>query len=172
MVGSFSNHAQAQLDTEYLDVRLSITRVWANRADGPWLLVEQSMAQTPLEPYRQRVVQIVRLPDGRFELRSYFLPDAVKWIGEGSREEPLVAVNPRDLAFRPGCETRLRHREDGAFEGSTDVGTCPSTVAGASFLTSDVVIWPRRTISWDRGWSSVGAQVWGATHRGYEFVIE
>lgn len=172
LAGSFSNRAQAQREPEYLDVRLRVTRVWPTRADGPWLLVEQSMAATPLEPFRQRVLQAVRLSDGTFELRSHFLPDAVKWVGEGLRPEPLVSLSPRDLTRRPGCETRLRRRDDGVFEGATEIGTCPSSVAGASYLTSDVLIWPRRTLLWDRGWKAMGEQVWGATVAGYEFEKE
>lgn len=170
LTGSFSSEDQAQSDPDFRDVRLHATRIWRNRADGPWLYVEQAMAATPQEPYRQRVYHVVRLADGNFETQVFLLPDPEKWIGEGLRKDPFVSITPADLTRRTGCEIRLRHRDDGAFEGRTSDGTCPSDLAGATRATSEVVIWPHLLISWDRGWNVTGEQVWGATKAGYRFV--
>ena len=150
--------------------RLQVSRIWTNRSDGPWLYIEQAMAGTLQAPYRQRVYRVVRLEDGNFETRVYLLPDPEKWIGEGLRPDPFVSLTPRDLMRRVGCEIQLRHRDDGAFEGSTSEGTCPSDLSGASHATSEVVIWPGLLISWDRGWNTMREQVWGATKAGYRFV--
>jgi len=59
---------------------------------------------------------------------------------------------------------------DERFEGSTRGDGCASSLAGASYATSEVVVTPGRLLSWDRGWDASGEQAWGATGGGYEFV--
>lgn len=76
MTGHFSSAAQAAADTaNYFDIRLHVARVWTARADGPWLYVEQAAAETPGEPYRQRVYRLSRRADGAYESAVYTLPD-------------------------------------------------------------------------------------------------
>jgi hypothetical protein len=41
---------------------------------------------------------------------------------------------------------------------------------GASYATSEVVIYSDKLISWDRGWNDEGKQVWGAQKGGYVFL--
>ena len=172
LTGSFSSHAQAQADPDFRDVHLLVTRIWANRSDGPWLYVEQAMADSLQAPYRQRISRVVRVHDGNFETHVYLLPDPGKWIGEGARPDPFVSITPSDLIRREGCEIHLRYRDDGAFEGSTAEGTCPSELAAASTATSEVIIRADLLVSWDRGWNAMREQVWGATKAGYRFVKE
>jgi hypothetical protein len=56
------------------------------------------------------------------------------------------------------------------FFGSTHGTACTSELRGASYATSEVKIYRDRIVSWDRGYSSDNAQVWGATKGGYVFL--
>lgn len=170
LTGGFSSHAQAQVDPDFRDVHLQASRIWANRSDGPWLYIEQAIAGSLEAPYRQRVYRVLRLEDGNFETHVYLLPDPEKWIGEGARPDPFVSITPGDLIRREGCGIHLRHRDDGAFVGSTSEGTCPSELVGAATATSEVIIRPDLLVSWDRGWNAMHEQVWGATKAGYRFL--
>ena len=76
---------------------------------------------------------------------------------------------PSDLTERVGCTIYLKRRDDGAFEGSTLGRLCTSTLRGASWASSEVVITESGLVSWDRGWDEAGAQVWGAEKAGYRF---
>jgi hypothetical protein len=37
MTGSFSSRAQAEADSEYLDIGLEMVPIWSSRSDGYWL---------------------------------------------------------------------------------------------------------------------------------------
>lgn len=56
------------------------------------------------------------------------------------------------------------------FAGATGDKTCPSELRGASYATSKVTVYPDKIVSWDQGFNAQGAQVWGATQGGYEFL--
>jgi len=58
---------------------------------------------------------------------------------------------------------------DGAFAGSTLSRMCGSSLRGATWASSEVVITADGMVSWDRGWDDTGAQVWGAEKAGYRF---
>jgi hypothetical protein len=172
MTGSFSSAAQAAADPDHFrEVSLHTTRIWPDRPDGPWLYVEQALADAPDRPYRQR---LYRLSTGRqrgtIESAVYELPgEPLVFAGAWKHPELLDAVTPDDLSPREGCTVVLR-RSAGAFTGST-VGTgCPSALRGAAYATSQVRITAHRIISWDRGFDANNHQVWGAEHAGYIFL--
>jgi CpeT protein len=75
------------------------------------------------------------------------------------REAPLADLGPDDLTEREGCTIYLLQRADGAFEGSTLGRLCTSTLRGATWATSEVVITADGMVSWDRGWNDDGEQV-------------
>lgn len=56
------------------------------------------------------------------------------------------------------------------FEGATVGRACISTLAGAAYATSEVLVSEDRLVTWDRGFDAAGQQVWGATAGGYIFV--
>lgn len=170
--GSFSSAAHAARDPEYRDIRLHMVRIWTDRADGPWLYVEQAAATAMDKPYRQRVYQLSRRADGALESRVYTLPAPEKAVGAWKDAGLLKDLTPEQLGLRAGCEIVLRARPDGAFEGSTGDQTCPSDLRGAAWASSHVVLQGDRLVSWDRGFDDAGKQVWGAEKGGYEFVRE
>jgi hypothetical protein len=172
LTGSFSSAAQATADPEFRDVRLHVASVWTDRADGPWLYVEQAIATSLDQPYRQRVYRIVDRRDGAVESRVYTLPDPAKVVGAWRDPAPFASMTPDALVLREGCSIVLRRRDDGSWAGSTGEKTCPSDLRGASWASSEVVLEKARMTSWDRGFDAAGTQVWGATKGGYVFVRE
>ena len=170
MTGTFDSRAQAEADEAFFNIRLVMLPIWEDRADGPWLYVEQAVAASADRPYRQRVYRLESAADGVLLSHVYTLPgDPLAYAGawEGRAMEGLT---PADLVLREGCSIRLSAEPDGTFVGGT-VGTgCASDLRGATYATSEVRITPERLVSWDRGWDHAGEQVWGAVTGGYVFV--
>ena len=172
MTGSFSSAEQHLSDPDnYHDIRLHMVPIWEHRADGPWLYVEQAAAQSPERPYRQRVYHLVANPDKTLESAVYELPgDPLRFAEAWRKPERLDELSPSDLVMREGCSITLRKAENKTFVGSTTGKGCSSTLRGANYATSEVVIEPNRLMSWDRGYDAEDRQVWGATKAGYVFV--
>lgn len=170
--GSFSSAAQAAQDDEFRDIRLQVAPIWRERADGPWLYVEQAAATSLEAPYRQRVYHLVAHDDGSLESVVYALPHPERVVGAWRRPELLAHLTPDGLEERTGCSIRLRRRADGSFVGRTGERSCPSDLRGASHATSEVTVTAGQLVSWDRGFDADGQQVWGAETGGYRFVRE
>jgi hypothetical protein len=172
MTGSFSSAAQSEVDpevdSEFFDVSLHMAPIWTTRTDGRWLYVEQAVAEHSDQPYRQRIYRLSEPAVGLFESRVFTLPDPTSAIGAWQLEDPLADLSPDDLTERHGCTIYLRRRGE-TFEGSTLGSLCTSSLRGASYATSEVVITPDGMVSWDRGFAADGGQVWGATSGGYVF---
>jgi hypothetical protein len=168
MTGTFSSAAQAAEDPEFFDVDLHISAIWADRGDGRWFYVEQALAEAPDLPYRQRVYRVTEVASGLFEIQVYTLPDPGAVIGAWREETPLSDLAPENLEEREGCSIVLRRRGD-AFIGSTLAWLCTSTLRGATYATSDVMITPDGMVSWDRGFDEDNRQVWGSAVGGSVF---
>lgn len=168
MTGSFSSAVQASEDPEFFDISLHMATIWPDREDGHWLYVEQAVREYQDRPYRQRVYRVREIAPGLFESQVFTLPDPGAVVGAWMSEEPLVNLVPDDLEEREGCAILLRRRGE-TFEGSTLATLCTSSLRGAAYATSEVVVTPDGLVSWDRGFAADGSQVWGATKGGYVF---
>ena len=69
---------------------------------------------------------------------------------------------------REGCTVHLR-REGDAWRGSTHASDCNSTLNGAVYATSEVVVTAASLTSWDRGYDKAGKQLWDAVKGAYVF---
>ncbi|MEM1329505.1 MAG: chromophore lyase CpcT/CpeT [Planctomycetota bacterium] len=173
--GSFSSQAQSQEpESSYFDIRLEVVPIWTERTDGPWLYVEQAAASALERPYRQRVYRLSEPVPGRYRSDVYTLPgDALEYAGAFEDPSLLDVVGPSDLIERTGCAITMRFDEErtdsGAFIGSTEGTGCESSLRGASYATSEVVITDDKLVSWDRGWDQSGEQAWGAVDGPYIF---
>lgn len=172
MTGSFSSAAQAAADTNYFDIRLRMARVWTDRADGPWLYVEQATAAAQDRPYRQRVYHLVAAAEGAFHSEVFAVPVPRRFAGAWRERQPLGALTPDSLLAREGCAVVLRRDGAERFAGATVEHDCASDLRGAAYATSEVTVGPAVIASWDRGYAADGTQVWGATNGGYVFVRE
>ena len=168
MAGTFSSAAQAAEDPDFFDISLHMAPIWTERADGRWLYVEQAVSEEQHRPYRQRVYRLVELVPGLFESQVFTLSDPATVIGVWISHDPLAELSPDDLEERDGCAILLRRRGD-SFIGSTLASLCTSTLRGAAYATSEVIVTPDGIVSWDRGFADDGSQVWGAVKGGYVF---
>lgn len=170
MSGRFSSAAQAGEDAEYRDVRLTVTPIWSDRADGRWLYVEQALGTALDQPYRQRVYRVLRGEGDRLESRVFLLPDPPALVGAGTDPSRFATLSPETLVPRDGCTVVLRPDGPDAFVGSTSGRDCPSELRGAAYATSEVRVTAEAMRSWDRGFDAEGKQVWGAEKGPYVFL--
>jgi hypothetical protein len=170
MTGSFSSKEQAAKDTNYYNIELEMTEIWKDRPDGPWIYVEQAVAEFKDKPYRQRVYQLQKRSDGKTESIVYTIPDPQRFAGDYNKEIPLLRLNPDSLVVRKGCKVILYREDAGFFAGGTEGKNCKSNLRGADYATSEVIIKEDRIISWDRGFDKNDNQVWGAEKGGYVFI--
>lgn len=175
VTGSFSSTEQSQADSSFIDIHLHIVPLWSDRTDGPWLYVEQA-ASTELEkPYRQRIYRLRRVNDSTVESTVYAFSEPLRFAQAWKTATPLVPfklgdLTPDSLIERTGCSILLRPSGDTLFWGSTDGANCTSDLRGAAYATSEVRISRTGLTSWDRGFDSIGVQVWGSTNGPYKFV--
>ena len=168
MTGEFSSNEQASEDSAYSDITLKMTRIWPEKKTGAWIYVEQAVASTPDEPYRQRVYFVRELGDGQFSSDIYMIPEEEKFIGAWKEVSHFAEMDQFDLKYKDGCAVFLDY--DGfQYSGSTNEGTCKSSLRGASYASSEVQITKGKLESWDRGYDEEGNQVWGAEKGAYIF---
>ena len=170
MSGSFSSAQQSASDPDnYFDIRLHMVPIWAERADGPWLYVEQAAASAPDEPYRQRVYHLVKREGGGLRVDVNEFPgDPLRFAGAWAEPSAFDALEPGDLMPRTGCSVHLE-RSGAGYTGSTLGKGCSSTLRGASYATSFVTVTENSVTSWDRGFDEADEQVWGPTEGPYRF---
>ena len=171
MSGNFSSELQSRNDSDYFDIRLRMEPIWKANDKEFYLYVEQAMSSALDKPYRQRIYRVVKQSDDRFVSYIYTMNAPQRFTGKLGSDEIFSSITPDSLKVLEGCEVVLVFNEkNNHFEGATAERTCPSTRSGATFTTSKVVIGPDGMNSWDQGWNDVGAQVWGATKGGYQFL--
>ena len=182
LVGDFSSAEQARLDPEFREVVLHARRIWSGPShpqgtgDAVWLYVEQAMAEAQEKPYRQRVYRISEL-DG---VRAGTVRSEVFEFKDGPERfvncwkdgcAAIEAIGPDALVPREGCAIDLtKDGATGGWTGSTHAQDCVSTLRGASWASSEVVLLPGLLETWDRGFDAAGKQVWGAVKGPYRFV--
>jgi CpeT protein len=169
LTGTFSNAEQARGDQNFANTLLHITPFWSNHPDGPWLYLEQSLADAPIHPYRQLVYQLASRTDGGVEVRVFDLRDPIAATGawkDPSRLEKLLAV---DLTPREGCTLFFELQPGGFFKGGTRGSGCANSLRGAAYSTVTASVSNLEITLWERGYNTAGTQVWGSLHGGYVF---
>ena len=169
MTGSFNSSLQAQNDSDYYDISLEMHEVW-KEDPSTWIYVEQALSSAKDRPYRQRVYRLDQ-EDSIYQSFIYEFNDPSIYTGQWNNDSLWSAITPDSVLLKEGCEVSLLWDEaNHVFAGATDSATCMSTLRGASFATSIVTVYPEAINSWDRGFDSTGAYVWGAEKAGYEFI--
>lgn len=155
----------------FFSIRLVMVPIWEDHEQGNerWLYVEQAAAEALDRPYRQRVYRLSQIGPNRYQSEVFELPDdPLRYAGAWRTPGIFTTFGPTELTKREGCAIRLTAGE-GVYLGSTEERSCPSTLRGAAWASSEVIIQPDGLTSWDRGWDTEGNQVWGATESGYRF---
>jgi CpeT protein len=169
LTGSFSSADQARGDQNFRASTLHITPIWIDRTDGPWLYLEQALADAPAHPYRQLIYQLATRADHALDVRIFELPDPI--VATGAWKDPalLAKLTPANLMPREGCTLILHLQPGGTFKGGTEGTGCASTLRGASYSTVETGISNLQIVTWERGYNAAGTQVWGSIHGGYVF---
>lgn len=170
MAGNFDSELQSKADTSYFHIKLHMAPIWTDDMNGYWLYVEQSMANAEEKPYRQRVYHLYKQNDTTLVSKVYEIKNPSQYIGAWKDLQKIGILSIDSLIERPGCAIFLHKRKKNVFSGSTPWRDCLSSFKGAAYATSEVVIYKRKLISWDRGWNEKDKQVWGAVKGGYSFI--
>jgi CpeT protein len=168
MQGSYNSEEQSKNDSDYYNISLEMQKIWTDRSDGYWLYVEQAVAETKNQPYRQRIYHLV-FEDNIIKSIIYSLPVEKKFIGAWKNTDLLNNLSPDSLETRVGCEVIIKRFDQNTFMGSTVENRCTSSMRGASYATTEVTITKNKLLSWDRGYNDKDEQVWGAIKGGYIF---
>ncbi|MFM9907890.1 MAG: chromophore lyase CpcT/CpeT [Chitinophagaceae bacterium] len=169
MQGNFSTAQQSKMDTAFLSISLHMKQVWPQRNDGYWLYVEQAATETPDKPYRQRMYHLYLQDDSILVSQVFEFKDPARFIGYWNEPKRFDSIKFFVLSSRAGCEVYLRKNSQGKFTGSTEGKDCQSSLRGASYATSEVLIDKMNIHSWDRGWNADNLQVWGSVKGPYQF---
>ncbi len=182
LVGDFSSGEQSKMDSEFREVVLHARRIWAGpnhpqgAGDAVWLYVEQAMAEAQEKPYRQRVYRIAELGGvraGTVRSEVFEFKDGPERFVNCWKDgcAAIESIGPDALVPREGCAIDLtKDGATGGWTGSTHAQDCVSTLRGASWASSEVVLLPGLLETWDRGFDAAGTQVWGAVKGPYRFV--
>jgi len=169
LTGTFSSADQALADKNYRNTTLHAVRIWPDRTDGPWLYVEQAIAEALDQPYRQRVYQLALAADGTVETRVFTLDDPIRTTGAWRKTTPLSDLTPTRITFNEGCSVFFRAMPDGSFLGATHGDGCASDLRGATHATTEATLSSDQIVWWERGFNASGRQVWGSATGGYVF---
>ncbi len=170
MDGTFSSAEQAEVDSNYFNVVLTMKIIWTEQCDGVWIYVEQALAESLENPYRQRVYRLSENDDGTFESAVFLIPNQQGLMSAELKNYLIRECSPDFLVEKKGCNVIVSWNEnEKCFEGSTRGKECTSNLRGASYTKSNVKIYSDKLITWDRGFDKEDNQVWGVVTGGYIF---
>lgn len=170
MAGEFNSEQQSKNDSDYFHITLKMKPIKPLQPNGYWFYVEQSMAKAQEKPYRQRVYHLYIQDDTTIVSKVYEIKSANQYINGWKDDNKLKTINTDSLIDRQGCGIYLHKIKRNTFAGSTPNKECLSSLRGAAYATSEVIVFKDKLISWDRGWDKNDKQVWGATKGGYIFI--
>jgi len=169
LIGEFNSKDQANQDSTYFNIHLSMTRIWDADTKAIWLYVEQAMDDKREKPYRQRIYKLGQLEKDVFTSDIYTIVNQEHFIGLQNNKEKKELLTPDMIELKQGCTVILKIT-DGIYIGGTDADKCPSDLRGASYATTKIIMSGNMLESWDQGFDKSGKQVWGATKGGYRFI--
>ncbi len=170
MPGVYSNTNQYNANQEdFYHVVMRLHRIWPDRDDAIWLYIEQAQFDVQDRPYRQRVYKVYRGERDTLISEVYNLPDPKAAIGKGDDVEFWKEKQPQQLITRTGCAVYLTRKSNALYTGSTRPNTCESSMAGAAYAHSEVVIGLDVFESLDQGFDEAGKLMWGSEKGPYSF---
>jgi hypothetical protein len=169
LIGHYDSLEQSETDSDYYHITLDMCPVSVPELGERVLYVEQTAADTPGEPYRQRLYLIEATDtENRAVSRVFELGGPRSFIGACEDAEGFEIDMDRVLVLE-GCDVFLDW--DGSrFVGGTVEDNCGTDFGGATYATSEIELDEALLVSWDRGYNDAGRQVWGATGGGYQFI--
>jgi len=170
LLGRFDSADQARSSPGYVAVQVVACRAQVSGMGPRALYVEEARMETPGAPYRQRVYVLEPLePSASVAMAQVFdLENPGAAAGACGRAEPPRFTRDA-LVERVGCAMRLR-AEGSVWRGSTSGRGCPTTLGGATYAESEVMLDAVGFRSWERGFDATGAQKYGADAGPYVFL--
>lgn len=179
ITGRFSTKYHSTIDTTRGDVL--VRTVEYNTHDDATLIYTQQgeLIEGRYYPYRQRIYAIYQIDDYYIGLQIFSIPNEVDFwnvltdtkVASGkfnldditfkADTTKLKALSIYDLPYKVGCDIKIYKDNLGAFRGSTNESDCKGSFKGATYTTTEFVIYPHEVISWERGWNDEGTQIWG-----------
>lgn len=178
ITGRFSTRLHQSIDSTKGDV-LVRTVEYADHDEAVLLYTQQGeYFEGKFYPYRQRIYAIYQKDDYYIGLDIFALPNEEKYwdvlteVSDGNTTfvadlERLRAIPIDSLIYKDGCSISIYKDNLNAFRGSTNLDDCKGTFKGATYTTTEFVIYPHEVISWERGWDDNKNQKWGPTNGPY-----
>jgi len=170
LTGEFNNGEQVATDTTFINIFQRMTPVMKTNPEGIWLYLEQATAVAEDKPYRQRVLHLSMANDTTIISKIYEMKNPAQYVGGWKDETKLATITVDSLANRDGCELYIQKVDKEIFRGTTMDRKCPSSLKGAIYSSTQLVIYPDRIVSWERGWDKNDVQVWGSVNGAYAFI--
>jgi CpeT protein len=166
--GKFSTRFNQTIDSTKDDVMVR-TIVFKRYPTVTWLYTQQGeFLNGKYYPYRQRIYAVEQMDEYYIRLSIFaFKDDAAYYTvlddttSSLTPQEWLQNVPNEMLIAKEGCSILIYKDNLGAFRGSTNEKDCKGSFNGATYTTSEFVIYQHEVISWERGWDDEGNQKWG-----------
>ena len=166
LIGTFDSSQQANDNPSYVNVRLTACKVLVDPSEI-YLYVEQTAVDFAKKPYRQRIYRImVDRNSNSIESRIFKIENQEDLDGACSNPR-IPLVNLEDL-IDIECAVNLKKVGEN-YLGRTPESGCVNHYGGASRSTSEVSLENNLIRAWDRGYDSLGNQVWGPVSGPYLF---
>lgn len=186
ITGRFSTKLHQSIDSTKGDV-LVRTVAYGEHDDDALLLYTQQgeYFEGKFYPYRQRIYAIYQKDDYYIGLDIFALPNEDKYwnvfteVSDKSNNstsdsitftadlERLKAISIDSLIYKDGCSIQIYKDNLNGFRGSTNYDDCKGSFKGATYTTTEFVVYPHEVISWERGWDDSKNQKWGPTNGPY-----
>jgi len=170
MAGVYNNETQVKENASFPSMNLYIKPILKDEINGVWYYVEQENTTTPGNPTSQKVYYLYKLNDTTIITKVYEIKNPAQYIGGWKDEQKLTPLTIDSLIEGKGCEIALHKRKQQVYSGSTPWGGCGNLMKGADYTSTEVVIYKKKLVIWERGWSEKGKQVWGSNKGGYSFI--
>ncbi|MBC1259703.1 chorismate-binding protein [Synechococcus sp. BSF8S] len=135
------------------------------------LLLEQSYAFAPGQPYRIRVLRAACAEDGSLRIQNHAIHDERRFWGAVEDPERMAQIQPEDLRLLEGCTYVVREQGEG-FVGEVEPGCrCLVERKGATaYLVSSFELDGQSMRTIDRGHDpATHDQLWGSLAGPFEF---
>jgi hypothetical protein len=169
LIGVMDTTQQAQTNPRIAKVQMTTCAVdFSPKQDNIYLYQEQAIIDRLNQPYRQRILVIQPSPDNStVESKAYKLNNAANFINFCNKDLTERRLSVSDLA-ESVCTVLLKPIA-GGYQGETPPQGCPTNARGAVKITNTIILHCQGMDTSDRGYDSLGRQVWGAQDNFYQF---
>lgn len=130
-----------------IDITLSVTRLWVNRADGVWLHFTETR-DNHVNPFRRRIYHFERHSNGNMIVAHEYT-----YAGGTPYHAHLKNIQH--------CEIYFARMDDVTWIGKRRPSACRADHRGAAFVTREIIVNPWSISDHVRGHTANGVKIWG-----------